>query len=167
MTLWRRDFERSGERVSVLVQADGAGAFQIQVGERAYRVTARALPGGRVRFENEGRVHLASGVVDRRGAYVRVDGRTWDLPFHTGRRGSGTGVGDGRVMAPMTGTVLQVLVEEGDRVAPDQAVAVLTAMKMEHRLVAGVAGTVVGIETAEGRIAAQGDLLVQIEPIVK
>ena len=64
----------------------------------------------------------------------------------------------------MTGTVLAVHVKAGDTVEVGQTVAVVTAMKMEHKLAAGVAGTVAEVGAAPGDTVEQGHVVVRIEP---
>lgn len=54
------------------------------------------------------------------------------------------------VIAPMQGTIVQVAVEEGQRVDGDDLVAVLEAMKMENRVVAHRAGVVTELAVAPG-----------------
>jgi acetyl/propionyl-CoA carboxylase alpha subunit len=66
--------------------------------------------------------------------------------------------------APMPGTVLRVLVQPGDTVAPRQPLVVLEAMKMETPVVARFAGRVAAVHVAEGASVAAGALLVELEP---
>ena len=56
--------------------------------------------------------------------------------------GSGGGGGDGTIAAPMQGTIVKILVAEGDVVEVGQAVLVLEAMKMENHINAERGGTV-------------------------
>ena len=62
----------------------------------------------------------------------------------------------GVVRAPLPGRVTAVLVANGDRVKAGQPLVVVEAMKMEHTLTAGAAGTVeqlgaeVGAQVEEG-----------------
>jgi acetyl/propionyl-CoA carboxylase alpha subunit len=67
------------------------------------------------------------------------------------------------VTAPMPGTVIRVLVAEGDRVAARQALVVLEAMKMETPLVSPYAAVVRAVHVAEGDRVAGGALLVELE----
>jgi 3-methylcrotonyl-CoA carboxylase alpha subunit len=63
--------------------------------------------------------------------------------------------GDGVVRAPMHGKVLAILVEAGAAVAKGQRLAVIEAMKMEHSLLAPVAGRVRDISVAAGQQIAE------------
>ena len=88
---------------------------------------------------------------------VRVDGRTWTLEAPAARRGGAGGSGgDGVVRAPMTGTVLEVACKPGDVVEAKQTLVVVSAMKMEHKLTAGVAGVVRKVAAHEGRHRRSG-----------
>ena len=81
-----------------------------------------------------------------------------------GASASGAGThGSGTLAAPMQGTIVKVLVNEGDEVAVGEAVVVLEAMKMENHINAEVAGTVKEIRVAEGDTVGTGDVLVVIE----
>jgi propionyl-CoA carboxylase alpha chain len=65
--------------------------------------------------------------------------------------------------APMPGTVIRVLVGEGDRVRPRQPLLVLEAMKMETPVVSPYEAVVRRIHVAEGERVAGGALLVELE----
>ncbi len=87
-----------------------------------------------------------------------------------GRRRSGrrdadaqTGAGPQRVVAPMPGKIVRVLVHTGDRVAARQPLVVVEAMKMENELRAGRGGTVAEIRAQEGQSVEAGALLVIIQ----
>ncbi len=69
----------------------------------------------------------------------------------------------GRIVAPMSGKVLDVMVREGEEVKRGDIVVVLEAMKMEHELVALVDGTVAGVYVERGAQVMQDVLLVEIE----
>lgn len=64
--------------------------------------------------------------------------------------------GEGRVPAPMPGTLLEVHVEEGDHVDAEQALGVLEAMKMQSTIEAPRSGTVLRVHAEEGD-AVEGD----------
>jgi acetyl-CoA/propionyl-CoA carboxylase biotin carboxyl carrier protein len=72
------------------------------------------------------------------------------------------GGGDGRITAPMQGTIVKVLVGPGDEVEVGQRVLVLEAMKMENSITAETAGVVTAVHVAEGATVSTGDLLLEI-----
>jgi acetyl/propionyl-CoA carboxylase alpha subunit len=67
------------------------------------------------------------------------------------------------VTAPMPGTVLRVLVAEGERVRQRQPLVVLEAMKMETPLVSPYDGVVLKLHVAERDRVAGGAVLVELE----
>jgi acetyl-CoA/propionyl-CoA carboxylase biotin carboxyl carrier protein len=76
--------------------------------------------------------------------------------------GGGAG-GDGTVSSPMQGTIVKVLVAQGDAVEPGQALLVLEAMKMENHINAEGGGTVKEVRVAAGDTVGTGDVLIVIE----
>jgi acetyl/propionyl-CoA carboxylase alpha subunit len=65
--------------------------------------------------------------------------------------------------APMPGTVIRVLVGEGDRVRPRQPLVVLEAMKMETPVVSPYEAVVRAVHVSEGDRVAGGTVLVELE----
>jgi 3-methylcrotonyl-CoA carboxylase alpha subunit len=65
--------------------------------------------------------------------------------------------------APMPGTVIKVLVDEGQSVAARQPLVVLEAMKMEHIVTAPYAGVVRKLPFRTGALVAKGAALVELE----
>jgi acetyl-CoA/propionyl-CoA carboxylase biotin carboxyl carrier protein len=76
---------------------------------------------------------------------------------------SGGGAGNGTITAPMQGTIVKVLVSEGDAVEAGQAVLVLEAMKMENTINTETEGTVREVRVTEGDTVGTGDVLIVIE----
>jgi acetyl/propionyl-CoA carboxylase alpha subunit len=65
--------------------------------------------------------------------------------------------------APMPGTVIRVLVSEGDMVQPRQPLVVLEAMKMETPVVSPYAAVVRAVQVSEGDRVAGGTVLIELE----
>lgn len=168
----QRDYQRGDEVVAVRVESQGGDRYRVRVGSRVLQVRALPLDEGGVRIVPEDGAEGAGDIACTafgaptadRAYQVRIDGRTWTLRPPEQRRGGGGHGADGTVRAPMTGTITKVSCQVGDRVAADQTLVVLTAMKMEHRLVAGVAGVVESVAAAEGETADLGEALVQVTP---
>lgn len=166
MTTIRRQFEGPDGPVTVECAARGGERFEVRIGEALHLVDAHRAPDGTVAVRVAGRRFVAAvAPAGAKGAlHVRIDGRTWLLKPHVGGRGGAAAAGTGVLEAPMTGTVLAVHVAVGDAVTKGDTVAVVTAMKMEHKIVADQDGTVAEVGAREGDTVEQGAVLVRIEP---
>jgi 3-methylcrotonyl-CoA carboxylase alpha subunit len=146
---------------------------QATVDERAHRIERLAVgpctvgPGGarvhEIAVDVDGTTHRALVARTRDRVLVSLAGRVH--AFETGaadRDARAAGTRSGRVVAPMPGKVVQVLVAEGDVVEAGAPVVVLEAMKMETTLTAEVAGRVVRVVASSGGIVDGGALLVEI-----
>ena len=80
------------------------------------------------------------------------------------RAGETAGTPAGAVVAPMHGTILKLMVAEGDRVQEGEPVAVLEAMKMETQLSAVKSGVVRQIRVQPGATVEAGELVAEIAP---
>jgi 3-methylcrotonyl-CoA carboxylase alpha subunit len=78
-------------------------------------------------------------------------------------RAADAGGGDGLTLAPMPGKVVSVHVAPGDAVEAGDRLAVLEAMKMEHTLTAGRAGTVAELLASAGDQVEAGAPLIRLE----
>ncbi|MDP9227229.1 MAG: acetyl-CoA carboxylase biotin carboxylase subunit [Actinomycetota bacterium] len=70
--------------------------------------------------------------------------------------GKGHGGGSEVLTAPMQGTIVKVLVEEGERVSAGQTICVLEAMKMENTILAHSEGTVEELRVQPGQSVDSG-----------
>ncbi len=77
----------------------------------------------------------------------------------------GVSSSDGRLVAPMQGTILKVLVEVGDKVAVGEGVVVLEAMKMETTIAAPFDGVVDEIVSIVGDTAGAGEVVAVISKV--
>lgn len=69
----------------------------------------------------------------------------------------------GDVTTSMPGTVIDILVQEGETVTAGQSVLVLEAMKMESEIPAPMAGTVIKIHVNKGQGVNPDDALIEIQ----
>jgi len=84
-------------------------------------------------------------------------------PKRAGGSSSGGGAADaGKVTVPMQGTIVKVLVEEGQEVAIGDAIVVLEAMKMENNIAAEKAGTITAVKVSVGDSVGAGDIVAEI-----
>jgi biotin carboxyl carrier protein len=83
-----------------------------------------------------------------------------------GRRRAGAAIAAGgpqRIVAPMPGKVVRILVAPGDTVTARQGLVVVEAMKMENELRAVREGRVVSVAVAEGQSVDAGAVLAVVE----
>ena len=80
------------------------------------------------------------------------------------KRSSGSPIvaGDGRITVPMQGTIVKVLVSEGDTVEAGQTICILEAMKMENPINTDRAGTVTELRVKPGDALGAGDVVAVI-----
>ena len=68
-----------------------------------------------------------------------------------------------RIVAPMPGKVVRVMVEAGATVAAGDGIIVVEAMKMQNEIKAPKAGTVITLNIQTGATVNGGDVLAVIE----
>lgn len=153
----RDGFQLGGTRASlwpVLAEGESVNAtVQYSAGGARVLVDGVAPATDATVFEGEGDVFVL-----RRGRQTRVRLRD----FASGTREAETG--DGVVIAPMHGRVLELLVAPGERVIKGQRLAIIEAMKMEHTLTAPCDGVVAEIAVAASNQVVEGAKIMVIEP---
>jgi biotin carboxyl carrier protein len=101
---------------------------------------------------------------------VHVAGRTIPVQVRQaggfGRQkkaGAAAGTGPQKIVAPMPGKIVRVLVKAGDEVKARQGLVVVEAMKMENELRAARDGRVREVSVAEGQSVDAGATLMVVE----
>ena len=93
--------------------------------------------------------------------WVHLDGRIHVIRGHE-PGGSQDQATNGGLSAPMPGTILEVLVKQGQRVREGQALMVMEAMKMEHKILAPSGGEVSSVHYEEGDRVDMGSVLIEM-----
>jgi acetyl-CoA/propionyl-CoA carboxylase, biotin carboxylase, biotin carboxyl carrier protein len=83
-------------------------------------------------------------------------------PKRSASRAARTAVSGDALTSPMQGTIVKVVVEEGQAVDAGDLVVVLEAMKMEQPLTAHKAGTVTGLVAQVGQTVTSGAVICEI-----
>ncbi|HEY0891071.1 MAG TPA: biotin carboxylase N-terminal domain-containing protein [Nocardioides sp.] len=84
-------------------------------------------------------------------------------PKRSGAKKAGAAVSGDAVTTPMQGTVVKVVVEEGQTVAEGDTIVVIEAMKMEQPLKAHKAGTVTGLAAEVGATVTNGAVICELK----
>lgn len=128
-----------------------------------------AAPDMQVAVEIHGKTHLthpAKGGAVREISGERVlflSGDAWAFAAPVPRSSGEDEAGDGAVLAPMPGAVIQVAAAKGGSVKRGDRLLVLEAMKMEYVLVAPFDGKVTELTVSAGSQVQEGALLARIE----
>lgn len=125
--------------------------YRITVNGNTYDVQVEEL-------SSNGAVPVASAPVASAQAATPVVSAPSAVPAPTAG-----GASDGtKVNAPMPGNILDIKVNVGDKVAANQVVVVLEAMKMENEIVTPADGTVASINVTKGQAVNSGDVLITV-----
>ncbi len=118
-----------------------------------------------VRGEGAGQEETVTLLEARGGVYAFAGGRQAfvELVDPLAQTAAGAGEGDGAILAPMTGRLVEVAVADGEAVEAGQRLAVVEAMKMEHALMAPYAGVVRDLEAGVGDQVEMGATLMRVE----
>ncbi|MFW6774643.1 acetyl/propionyl/methylcrotonyl-CoA carboxylase subunit alpha [Nocardioides sp. CPCC 205120] len=84
-------------------------------------------------------------------------------PKRSGAKKAGAAASGDSVTSPMQGTIVKVVVSEGQEVAEGDTIVVLEAMKMEQPLKAHKAGTVTGLTAEVGATVTNGAVVCELK----
>lgn len=166
-------------------------AYIAKLGERNYRVEIEEVEKSLYRIAVDGNEFLVDGkktgfanyslIVDDRSFEVDVDttedeyrvlvdGRSYHIHLVDERRvrlgGSQHGIqlqGRQKVLVPMPGKVIAVLVGVGDKVEKGQGLVIVEAMKMENEVRCPITGEVKEVKVKAGDALEAGSLLIVVE----
>ncbi|NQU35806.1 MAG: biotin/lipoyl-binding protein [Bacteroidetes bacterium] len=68
-----------------------------------------------------------------------------------------------KIVAPLPGNIMQIMVKVGDEVKKDDPLLIYEAMKMENKLLSEKAGIIKSINVAPGDSVLQDELLIELE----
>jgi biotin carboxyl carrier protein len=121
--------------------------LSLRIGNSAYEVKSEKLAGDS--YVAVDGVHFATEIRDPRSL--------------RGRSRLADDQGPRKIVAPMPGKVVRILVREGDDVIPGAGVVVVEAMKMQNEIKSSKKGKIQKIAVAEGAPVNAGDVLAIVE----
>ncbi len=147
------------------ITLSSAEQFSVTLFETTHTVTLQTLNADRVGFLIDGQ-HVTMGYpqTDAADLMLATDQsevtltNTDLIPPESAEDAQG-----GKVQAPMHGQLVSLLVEGEQSVEKDQRLAVFEAMKMQHEILAPVAGVVQQVNGQVGQQMAAGDVIMVIE----
>ncbi len=146
----------------------GGGRWLLDFDGHQGEVEVVAHRGGRLYLSSDGSPISCGVALEGRDVLVGLEGYSYRLakrrPLNIDDLGSGADASQGTSLtAPMPGTVIKVLVEEGAEVEAKQSILILEAMKTEQSIQAPYAGIVRKLPFEEGSKVSGGATLAEIE----
>jgi 3-methylcrotonyl-CoA carboxylase alpha subunit len=152
-------------RHEVAVRGDGGGRWRVTLAGREFHAASSAR-GSRLAITADAAEFVATVVAngEERHVFCRGEHRRLILVDPLAHAGVEEAHG-GHLMAPMSGTVVAVMVKRGDKVDKGAPLLILEAMKMEHTINAPAAGVVAAVNYGAGdRVKEGADLVVLEDP---
>lgn len=143
----------------------GGGPSTLVIGERELAFTIAPRDGG-FDLTLDGVKSSVAAVIDGHELYLRTRNGRFDLHWVDPFGGeTEEQVGADKIAAPLPGTVVAVLTEEGATLEKGAAILTLEVMKMEQTLRAPYAGVLKSIKCKVGDIVQEGVELAVVEPL--
>jgi 3-methylcrotonyl-CoA carboxylase alpha subunit len=144
----------------------GVGPSTLMIGERELAFACSVNAEGEIDLTLDGGISRVVSVIEGHEIYLRTrNGRFelhWVDPFGGDDEEQ---VGEDKIVAPLPGTVVALLAEEGARLEKGAPILTLEVMKMEQTLRAPFAGVLKKIKCKLGDIVQEGVELAEVEPV--
>jgi len=153
----------------------GTHEYRVEISNRKLKINGDTIQAALVELGEQGLFLLKKGVekrellvkplgnsqyilnADGKHAVVKVKKDNGRLPHKTEIPS------EGDLNAPISGIVVKVNVNVGDRVQKDDVLVILESMKMQMLMRSPIAGTVISVHVKHGAQLAKGDPMVKIE----
>lgn len=148
----------NGQEYAVQIDNPDASPVTVQVNGKVFRVTVSEQSAAGLAPSSAGDVDMAEPYVPAVTAtYVEAAADREPESAALAVRGSGEGLV--RVIAPMPGKIMDILVRVGDRVKHGDTLCSLEAMKMKSPIRSTGDGVVAQVLASEGQSVSYGDVL--------
>ncbi len=152
-------------KLRVTLAALGRGAYRVQLDGQTHELEIVSMQAPTLRFKHQGLDATADYALAGNCVHFSHAGLTLSYTDTTLAPASKDAAGsDGRMLAPMDGKILKVLVQPGDTISKGQTLAVLEAMKMEFAISSGVDSSVTAVACQVGQQVKARQLLVSLAP---
>ena len=144
----------------------GAGPSTLTVGEREFAFAYSVNAEGEIDVTLDGAISRVMTVIEGHELYLRTRNGRFDLHWVDPFGGDDEEqVGEDKIVAPLPGTVVALLAEEGATLEKGAPILTLEVMKMEQTLRAPFAGVLKKIKCKVGDIVQEGVELAEVEPV--
>lgn len=154
-------FINKGQEIRLDVHTE-EGGYCLHHGERKIRISGIERRNNDIKIHIDGRDIVGHVAEITTGLTVFCNGRAVQMAL-PGRAANEEQGGNGRIVTPMPGKVIDVLVKQGDIVSKDQPLLVMEAMKMEMTIRADCDGVIEELPVSANDQVADGALLIAIK----
>jgi 3-methylcrotonyl-CoA carboxylase alpha subunit len=143
----------------------GNGPSTLTIGKHDFVFATSPVDGGGFDLVLDGMKSRVVAVIEGHELYLRTRNGRFDLHWVDPFGGeTEEQVGEDKIVAPLPGTVVALLAEEGATLEKGAAILTLEVMKMEQTLRAPYAGVLKKIKCKVGDIVGEGVELAEVEP---
>ncbi len=152
-----------------LLQTSQANAWNVTIDGQAVGIVEYTIGNNGLVVLKQGEAQIRVYIHAKATVQVMLNGTIYQLErrqppdVDTLAHGGGGTRSQKTLTAPMAGTIVKVQVRDGDTVEALQALVVLSAMKMEHAIVAPHEGKVKRVLYQEGNVVQGGAVIVEME----
>ncbi len=156
---------RNRHLTAELRHGEERGRFHALVDGRAFEVEGALVGPSTLRIVIDGRAQTAHVLRIGDAIHVSIAGEVHVFaPEAAAAAGTaGATLASPQITSPMPGKVLQLLVQEGQKVASGDGLLILEAMKMENRIVAEATAVVRKVHVTEGEMVDGGAVMMELE----
>lgn len=159
------DAATSGQTARIEVR-EAQGRYRVTIGDKTLELDWVRTGEHEASILVDGASHDITVEKTAEGFGVLIRGDRFDVDLKDAVKGVDLGrvahTGPLKLVAPMPGKIVKVLVAQGEVVEAGRGVLVMEAMKMENELKAARAGTIQEIRVKEGQAVEMGALLLVI-----
>jgi 3-methylcrotonyl-CoA carboxylase alpha subunit len=143
----------------------GSGPSMLSIGKHEFAFVTSPAEEGSFDLTIDGMKSRVTAVIEGHELYLRTRNGRFDLHWVDPFGGeTEEHVGEDKIVAPLPGTVVALLAEEGAMLEKGAAILTLEVMKMEQTLRAPYAGVLKKIKCKVGDIVGEGVELAEVEP---
>ena len=164
------EFEFKYENTELQIETENSGnKISAMINGKSLEAQIVAISENHLILNNCGTAHKAFVCADDSRLLVHIDGRIVELARIDAERKSFS-AGDhefgakDRVMSPMPGKVVKILVDIGDTVVLRQPLVIVESMKMENEIKSPSAGKIKEICFSAGDLVGTGQPIILLEP---
>ena len=140
--------------------------MQVEAAVAGAQIQLMPLDDGGFDLTIDGMKSRVTAVIEGHELYLRTRNGRFDLHWVDPFGGDDEEqVGEDKIVAPLPGTVVALLAQEGAKLEKGAAILVLEVMKMEQTLRAPAAGVLKKLKCKLGDIVGEGVELAEFEPV--